>query len=132
MSIPTYISNYKAVTDLYDHWPSFHDANVTTYEISNNTISFTLHTWQMTKEIDEKGYFGSKNHALITFNFKDIFDVKMDSFAAKNILFEMSLTPKSDLSSFCVELDSVMDMSGSFSAHFGELVSVKPCTPEGK
>lgn len=130
MNIPTYILNYKAVTDLYGHWPSFHDANVIAYEISNDIINLALHNWQMTKEVDEKGYFVLKDHSLVSFRFKDIYDVNMDSFASGNILFGLEFIPNSD-ASFKVELDSVMDMSGSFSARSGEVISIVPCTSDG-
>ena len=130
MNIPTYILNYKSVTDLYGYWPSFHDANVIAYEISNDVINLTLHTWNMTKEIDEKGYYILKDHSLVSFRFKGIYDVNMDSFASGNILFSLEFISNSD-ASFKAELDSVMDMSGSFSARSGEVISITPCTSDG-
>jgi hypothetical protein len=134
MDVPTYILNHKAVVDLYGHWPSFHDAEVPVYVAptpESQTLGFTLHTWQMTDEIDAKGFFVLRKHALVSFRFDGIYDLEMDAFASQNILFGMDLIPDSDGSSFRVVLDSVMDMSGSFSAHKGEVVSVVPCTPNG-
>ena len=134
MDVPTYILNHKAVVDLYGGWPSFHDAEVSVYVAptpESQSLGFTLHTWQMTDEVDAKGYLVLRKHALVSFRFVGIHDLKMDSFASKNILFGMEFFPGSDSSSFRVVLDSVMDMSGSFSARKGEVVSVIPCTPDG-
>lgn len=133
--IPSYVSNYKAVVDFYGFWPWFHDANVPVYEAhdaQSDTLRFTLHTWQMTNEVDAKGFFVLKNHALVSFRFKGIYNVEMDNFRSGNILSALQFFPSKDLSSFKVELDSVMDMSGSFFASSGEVVSIVPCTADGK
>ncbi|HRI37919.1 MAG TPA: Imm50 family immunity protein [Nitrospira sp.] len=134
MDIPTYILNHKAVIELFGHWPSFHDAIVSAYEAAKpgtQSLGFTLHTWEMTDEVDEKGLYVLRNHMLVSFRFADIYDVEMEAFKSGNILFGLELVPSSDLSSFHVELDSVMDMSGSFSARSGEVISIYPCTSEG-
>ena len=134
MDIPTYILNHKAVVDVYGRWPSFHDAQVSAYVAptrESQLLVFTIHTWQMTNEVDAKGYFVLQKHALVSFRFDGIFDVEMAAFDASNILSGIEFFPPSDGSSFRVVLDSVMDRSGSFSARKGEVVSVIPCTPDG-
>ena len=135
MNVPTCIVNHQAVVDLYGYWPSFHDANVKDYVPSTSdggTIFLSLHTWEMTSELDARRYFVLRKHTLITFRFDGIQDADMDSFCSKNILFGMEILPDDAGSLFRVVLDSVMDMSGSFSARRGEIVSVVPCTPDGK
>ena len=134
MDVPTYIRNHEAVVGFFGRWPSFHDANVLAYEPGAGTesISLTLHTWIMTDQVDAKGYFVLRNHALVSFCFGSIHDVQMDTFRSGNILFGLEISPCADPASFHVELDSVMDMSGLFSARSGEVVSVLPCTSDGK
>lgn len=135
MDIPSYILNHKAVVDLYGRWPSFHDAAVPVYVAptpQSQSLGFILHTWQMTDEADAKGYFVLQKHALVSFRFDGIHDANMDSFRSGNILFGMEIFPGTDGSSFRVVLNSVMDMSGSFSARKGEVVSVIPCTSDGR
>ena len=134
MDTPTYILNHKAVVDIYGGWPSFHDAEVPAYvppTSGSQSLAFTIHTWQMTNEVDAKGYFVLQKHTLVSFRFDDIFDVEMAAFGAGNSLFGIEFFPSSDGSSFRVVLDSVMDKSSSFSARKGEVVSVIPCTPDG-
>jgi hypothetical protein len=130
---PSHIQNHQAVVDFFGRWPSFHDANAVAYEMDSGTgsIRLTLHTWLMTNEVDANGYFVLRNHALVSFRFHDLHDVQMDAFGAGNILYGLAISPCSDPALFHVELESVMDMSGSFSARSGEVVSVIPCTSDG-
>lgn len=135
MEIPVYILNNKAIVDLYGTWLSFHDANVLTYAKPTpecQALTLTIHTWQMTNEVDSNGYFVLRNHALVSFRFEGLFEVNMDTFDSDNILFGIEFFPIGDGSSFRVALDSVMDKSGSFSARKGEVVSMVPCTPNGR
>ena len=134
MDIPAFIRNHEAVVNFFGHWPSFHDANVLAYEsvAGAASISLTLHTWLITDQVDAKGYFVLRNRALVSFRLGGLHDVQMDTFRSGNILFGLEVSPCSDPASFHVELDSVMDMTGSFSARSGEVVSVIPCTSDGK
>jgi hypothetical protein len=134
MEIPTYIRNHLTVVQFFGRWPSFHDANVISYEPKSEpeSLSFTLHTWLMTDQVDAKGFFVLRNHALVSFRFGDLHDIDMDAFNSGNILFGLEISPSSDPDSFHVVLDSVMDMSGAFSARSGEVVSLIPCTSDGK
>jgi len=134
MDVPTFIKNHQRVVDFFGRWPSFHDANVPAYEMGadHESLSLTLHTWLMTDQVDAKGFFVLRNHALVSFRFGGLRDVVMDAVRSGNILFGMEISQNSDATSFHVELDSVMDMSGSFSARSGEVVSVIPCTSDGK
>ena len=134
MDVPTCIRNHEAVVSFFGRWLSFHDANVLAYEMGSEpeSLSLILHTWLMTNEVDAKGFFVSRNHALVSFRFSSLYEVKMDAFRSGNILFGLEISQSSDAVSFHIELDSVMDMSGSFSARSGEVVSVIPCTSDGK
>ena len=73
-----------------------------------------------------------QDHSLVTFRFRGLSDLKMETFNSGNILFAMQFSQSAGASRFHVELDSVMDMSGSFSAAEGEVISVVSCTSDGK
>ena len=134
MDTPTYITNHDAVVNFYGYWPSFHDSNVPEYRaptLNDPSLEFTLHTWQMTNEVDAKGYFVLQKHALVKFYFDGLTSVQMDEFGANNILFDVSFMKTDIDTEFSVELNSVMAMPGSFNARNGAVVSVIPCTPDG-
>ncbi len=135
MTAPDYIANQLAVVAFYGYWPSFHDAQVQVYQRpmgENLSLSFTLHTWRMTDQVDPKGFFVLKDHSLVSFRFGGLTDVDMDSFQSGNILFGLTFIRPADSASFRVELDSIMDMSGAFTASSGCLVSILPCDSDGK
>lgn len=132
LDVPAYIRNHEAVLEFFGRWPSFHDANVVAYQLAADAITLTLHTWLMTNELDAKGYFVLANHGLVSFRFDGLHDVQMEAFRSENILFGLNFSQCSPPASFRVELDSVMDMSGAFSARSGEVVSVTPCTEDGR
>ena len=135
MDAPNFLSNYRALLDHFGYWPSFHDANVISYAgptAERATVDLTLHTWEMTSEVDAKGYYVSRKHALVGFRFSGVHDASLESFDSGNILFGMEITRADDADSFHVELDSVMDMSGDFYAASGEVLSVALCTSDGK
>ena len=131
MDVPAYIRNHEAVLECFGRWPSFHDANVVAYQLSDDVITLTLHTWLLTNELDAKGYFVLTNHGLVSFRFDGLHDVQMETFRSQNILFGLQFSRCPPPASFRVELDSVMDMSGAFSARSGEVVFVTPCTEDG-
>lgn len=133
MEIPTYIRNHEAVLEFFGRWPVFHDANVFDYRLDFDSASLelTLHAWLMTDQVDAKGYFILRNHALVAFRFSGLHDVCMEEFQLDNILYSLEISPCAEAGSFRVELESVMDRSGSFSARHGEVVSVVPCAPDG-
>ncbi len=135
MEAPTFLGNYQALLDHFSYWPSFHDANVMSYAgptAECDTVDLVLHTFEMTSEVDAKGYYVLHKHVLVTFRFTGVHDASLQLFDSGNILFGLDITREGDAGSFHVELDSVMDMSGDFSATSGEIVSVVPCTSGGK
>lgn len=131
MAAPKLISQHELVTGFYGYWPSFQNANVLAYEREGDSIRFTLHTWQVTNEVDEKGRFVLRKHALVAFEFDGISDCEMNAFQAGNVLFSMGVEEFVAPPCVRVVLDSVMDWSGAFTAEHGRVVSFVPCNKNG-
>lgn len=138
---PSYLQNTKAVVDAFGCWPSFHDAPVLDFRYATEdagVVEFTLHAWEMTPEVDERGYFKLIKHHLVHFAFQGISKADLERFTSMgNILFELGFsTPEEFKSSgeFRVALDSAMggDLCGSFSASAGQVLKVTPCDAKGK
>ena len=131
---PPPLENSQSVIAHFGGWPSFHDANVISYEAPPQDgagLGFTLHAWTMTSEVDPNGYYVSKDHALVSFRFSGLTEVEMDQFSSANILFGMNVRRVEGSDKLHVDLDSVMDMSGEFRAENGAILSVVPCTEKG-
>ena len=48
--------------------PSFHDAEIVSLSLHRRAPSMlSIHAWNMTKEVDDRGYFVLDRHAVVTF-----------------------------------------------------------------
>src|SRR5712692_434714 len=50
------IDGARELHDWFGYWPSFHDAEIIRLHLNRRgSSSLVIHTWEMTKEVDEKG-----------------------------------------------------------------------------
>jgi len=93
---PSYLRNTEAVVKAFGYWPSFHDATVFGFHYvrgGNGAVEFTLHGWDMTPEVDERGYFKRIKHHLVRFAFREITDADLERFTSMgNILFKLGFS----------------------------------------
>jgi hypothetical protein len=129
--VPTYIENRVKLTETFGYWPRFHDSPVNSLTFANQKIDLIIQVWEMTSEIDDKGYFILKNHHLVHFRFDGISDISLKEPELGNILFELSFSELDDSHRFDVTLDSVMDRDCSFKAQKGTIIDVSPCDRHG-
>jgi len=129
--VPTYIKNFQRVVDTYGYWPSFHDSPVLKFAVDSDTIQLEVKAWEMTSEVDAKGYFVLTKKHNIGFIFTGLVSTELDAFIPENILYDLGFTPLDEHNSqgyFNIELDSAMgsDLCGRFSATVGEVTHVTP------
>lgn len=73
--------------------PSFHDAEVLALNLERAGKSrLTLHGWNMTDTIDDKGFFFLDQHAVVTFHFEDVVDLQLEGFSHQNVINDLSLS----------------------------------------
>ena len=71
--MPT-IDNQELVTRIFGRWPSFHDAEVLSVRLDRGvngeadepSLEAAIHVFQMTAEIDSRGYYVRKNNTVVT------------------------------------------------------------------
>lgn len=92
------IKQSNLLTDIFGRWPSFHDAEVISIELFRNpngvsepNLRANIHVFEMTPEVDERGYYVLKNHMLVTFLFCGIDENKVDGFNQQNVLWELAI-----------------------------------------
>ena len=138
---PSYLSNTDAVVKAFGYWPSFHDAPVLDFHYDaegTGMVTFTVHGWEMTPEVDERGYFRLIKHHLVELTFRDISEADLERFTSMgNILFELGFSPGEEFKrsgQFRVTLDSAIggNLCGSFSARRGEVAKVTACDKDGR
>ncbi len=55
----------------FGYWPTFHDAQVLSVTLNRSGESqVVIHTFEMTKEVDARGYYVLRKHCLVTFCFE--------------------------------------------------------------
>jgi hypothetical protein len=76
----------------FGHAPSFHDAEIVSLSLHRRAPSMlSIHAWNMTKEVDDRGYFVLDKHAVVTFTLEDILDLQLDGFSHQNVVFGLRL-----------------------------------------
>ena len=76
MSVPLEISDIQGVSELekwFGYWPSFHDAELVALHLNRKgNSSLSVHTWEMTKELNDKGYYVLAKHIVVEFIFETV------------------------------------------------------------
>jgi hypothetical protein len=71
------VVNFQALTAIFGYWPSFHDAEVLTMHLDRAgddrpSLDVRVHVFEMTDQVDERGFYVLRKHTLVTLRFADI------------------------------------------------------------
>jgi len=129
MVLPLEIREIPGASELYDwfgYWPDFHDAEIISLHLNREgRSSLRVHTWETTKEIDEKGYFAQSKHVLVEFILESIADLSLNDFSCQNVISGLYIE-KTSLG-FRLTLGACYGLAGSIDA---ERISI--CITPGK
>jgi hypothetical protein len=118
MALPIDLQEIPGAAELdswFGYWPSFHDAEVTSLHLNrkgNSTLR--VHTWEMTKQVDEKGYYVLDKHVEVEFVFEGPSDLSLSGFNHQNVIFELGIAKTH--SGFRLTLAECYGLSGSIEA----------------
>ena len=107
------IPGFDQVVKHFGKWPSFHDAVVERFTLDLQGISLiSLRTWNISPEVDERGYFRTTDHATINFGLAQIsaFELSGSDLYAGGILFGLRIDHEGD--GFLIELDPSLGPGG--------------------
>ena len=83
----------QALMDWFGRVPSFHDGYVLGIALDMRGTSIVrVHSWNLTNELDTKGYFTLEKHAVITFSLEGVTRVNLVDFDQVGIIGCLSLT----------------------------------------
>jgi hypothetical protein len=86
------ISGGSDLISWFGHTPSFHDAEIVSFNLNRRSAStLVLHTWNTTREVDGRGYFVLDKHAVVTFLLEEILDLELGGFSHQNVVFGLVL-----------------------------------------
>ncbi len=109
------IGGANALIEWFGYWPSFHDAEVLSIELNRSGASrMRIHTWEMTREVDTKGFYVLQKHVVVSFLMDDLDQVRLEGFNHQNTLMELEVT-RTDRG-LRLTLDDVYGVTGTITA----------------
>jgi hypothetical protein len=112
--LPT-ASGAQELRDWFGYWPSFHDAEVIKVELNRcNSSSLLLHTWEMTKDVDERGFFVLAKHVVVEILLTSVSGLDLQGFNHQNVIFELAFERLDK--GFRVRLEDCYGISGTIDA----------------
>jgi Immunity protein 50 len=95
MTLPLQIEEIPGAVELHDwfgYWPSFHDAEIISLQLNRKrSSSMLVHTWEMTKEVDERGHYVLAKHIVVEFIFETISGLSLNGFNQQNVIFGLGI-----------------------------------------
>jgi Immunity protein 50 len=140
-SIEHRIQNSHLITDIFGYWPSFHDAEVISFEmfrgardLNEPVFRAKLHVFEMTKEVDGRGFFVLKDHTEVTFLFRGIDESYVKWFNQQNALQELAIidicSRQLEKLEFEVHFVSAFGVEAEFKCKSIEIQDVMPMEPQ--
>ena len=95
MSLPVELDTVEGAAQLYDwfgYWPDFHDAEIISLHLNRQrSSSLFIHTWDLTKNVDDSGYYVCTKHVVVEFLFESISQLALTGFSNQNVLFGLDI-----------------------------------------
>jgi hypothetical protein len=71
----------------FGYWPTFHDAEVLSLTLERTGFSrLRVHTWHMTNQVDERGYYVLTKHIVVSFVLENVTDCDLGAFNHQDVL----------------------------------------------
>ena len=124
MSEEAQFEGSEIVTDWFGYWPSLHDSEVLSADFqraiggSGPELRVKVHAFEMTSEVNDKGYFKLIKHCIIELRFEQVSDVELRNFGHQNVIDGISLSfvsAKDGSRRIAVEFEVLTEMELSFS-----------------
>ena len=129
------IQNEHLLTDIFGHFPSFHDNTIlkVIWDGGNRsgakrTLEVLIHGWTLVNEVDEENHFKTSNHVVVKFRFMGIVNLTLSADqqsewphldgVAENILFQLTIKKLSDREDHHVKFRVAFDGSVGGNAEF--------------
>jgi len=105
----------QALIEWFGRRPSFHDAEILSVSLDRaRTSCIRLHTWDLTSEVDAKGYYVLKNHVVVWFLLEGVSDLELAGFSHQNVI--SGLTVKRSQEGFELLLGQCYRLAGTLTA----------------
>jgi hypothetical protein len=92
------IAGAHLVTRVFGYWPSFHDSEVVRIALTRSpdytagpSLEADVHAFEMTSEVDERGFLVLRHHVLVSFRFDGVQQVQVSNFNNQNALMGIDI-----------------------------------------
>jgi hypothetical protein len=146
-NIETQIVGSEKLTAIFGYWPSFHDAEVIELSFWRGEVNpemglYTfpaltakLHLWELTNEVNSKGFLVLRKHTLATIRFHDVLESRIEGFNHQNAILglDIRLEEPSEGPSpvLAVTFRSAFGMDASLKCMRMEVLEAVACTENG-
>lgn len=136
------IENSEHLTRIFGYWPSFHDAEVLKFDLWRGDVqpeadrhvfpvlTTQIHLWEITSEVDERGYLVLRFSTLATLRFHDVDSLHMHDFNHQNAILGLHFSSEDRGEGLppwiCVEFEPAFGISAQFRCFRAELLSAEP------
>jgi hypothetical protein len=92
------IANAALLSDLFGHWPDFHDAEILGFRINvrdhrDPILEIDFEVAEMSSELDERGYYRDRQRARTTISFARVANLRVHGIYLQNVIFDLYLEP---------------------------------------
>lgn len=132
------IENAGSLELVFGGWPSFHDAEVLRVVLDRSgedgpTLEAAIHVFEMTSEIDSRGYYVLRHHTEVVLRFTGVVLSRLQWFNHQNVLSSLEISeldPRDrEGRAFRVEMPSSYGLEAEFDCKRAVVASVRPYGP---
>ena len=125
----------EKLESVFGRWPSFHDAEVLRLSLDRSgedgpTLDVVVHVFEMTTEIDAKGFYVLKNHTEVTLRFTHVMLSRLQWFNHQNVLLSLEVEELDPTAHegrrFGVEMPSSYGLEADFECRRAIVLKVQP------
>jgi len=107
----------------FGYWPSFHDAEVLNIHLNRHgRLHMEIETWEMTKEIDDKGHYKLRKKVVVAIALEGITACDLADFNQQNVISSLSISKTAN--GYTLALEPCYGLSGTIEAA-SVLISIK-------
>jgi len=107
--------------------PRFHDAELLEITLASKGESvLRIHTWEMTNQVDDRGYFVLDKHVVVTITLHSVTEISLSDFDLPGIIGSLEVTSQDGV--YQLEWDGSYGVSGTLSAKQMQM-ELKPGKP---
>ncbi len=132
------IDNAEKLTQIFGRWPSFHDAEVVRVVLDRTgaegpTLETSIHVFDMSSEVDARGFYVLQNHTLVTLKFSGVVLDQFAGFNQQNVLWDLTVSAidpdKHEGRRLAVEMPTSYGLTAQFECVRGEVLDAQPFSP---